>query len=295
MGRRGIPPEEFLERAEANGYKQGAHQAEDSIEDNTKYVKKTLKDQNWALGRYEKEGLPPLDLATIKDFLRFHVAISRGRVDDERITVDSVNTFTEWYFAGFARVTGNLIDKEDRRAVYDWTRNTLAMEGLVVNKKKQKHLFGEKELVQFNATFWTIDDAQFIYPRNKAQVPFAIAVFYWTRARIGAFFPNQENKDKGGPSIPNKAFWGIDSPKDFWQLRIPPADNELLLQWTESAKRLPILRNATMQQGVSEEPLSKKTFDRIIKSVLNSSGYFGNAIIYAIRRYLGKKVNSQSP
>lgn len=54
MGRKEVPAEELLERAEANGYKQGAHQAEDSIRDNTKYVKKTLKDQNWALGRYEK-------------------------------------------------------------------------------------------------------------------------------------------------------------------------------------------------------------------------------------------------
>ena len=79
-----------------------------------------------------------------------------------------------------------------------WTRNTLAKEGLVVNTKKQKQLFGEKELIQFNVTFWTIDDAQFTHPRNKAQVPFAIAVFCWTGARIGAFFPNQENKDKGG-------------------------------------------------------------------------------------------------
>ena len=66
-----------------------------------------------------REGVPPPDLATIKDFLRFHVAISRGRIDDERITVDSVNTFAEWYFAGFARVTGNLVNEEDRRAVYD--------------------------------------------------------------------------------------------------------------------------------------------------------------------------------
>ena len=48
-----------------------------------------------------------------------------------------------------------------------------------------------------------------------------------------------------------------------------------------------------MQQGVSEEPLSKKTFDRIIKSVLNLSGYFGNATVHAIRRYLGKKVNGK--
>ena len=71
-------------------------------------------------------------------------------------------------------------------------------EGLVVNKKKQKQLFGEKELVQFSTTFWTVDDAQFIHPRNKAQIPFAIAVFCWTGARIGAFFPDKENKDKGG-------------------------------------------------------------------------------------------------
>lgn len=54
MGRKEVPAEELLERAEANGYKQGAHQAEDNIKDSTKYVKKTLKDQNWALGRYEK-------------------------------------------------------------------------------------------------------------------------------------------------------------------------------------------------------------------------------------------------
>lgn len=66
-----------------------------------------------------REGALPLGLATIKDFLRFHVAISRGRIDDKRITVDSVNTFAEWFFAGFARVTGNLINEEDRRAVYD--------------------------------------------------------------------------------------------------------------------------------------------------------------------------------
>ena len=67
-----------------------------------------------------------------------------------------------------------------------------------MNKKKQKQFFSEKELVQFNITFLTIDDAQFTHPRNKAQVPFAIAVFCWTGARIGAFFPNQENKDNGG-------------------------------------------------------------------------------------------------
>lgn len=68
-----------------------------------------------------REGLPLLDLATIKDFLRFIATISRGTIDEkeELVTADSMNTFGEWFFAGFARVTGNRIEEEDRRAVYD--------------------------------------------------------------------------------------------------------------------------------------------------------------------------------
>jgi hypothetical protein len=68
-----------------------------------------------------REGLPPLGLATIKDFLRFIASVSDGIIDDETelVTADSMNTFAEWFFAGFARVTGNRIEEEDRRAVYN--------------------------------------------------------------------------------------------------------------------------------------------------------------------------------
>ena len=66
-----------------------------------------------------QKGLPPLDLATIKDFLRYITATSKGRLDDKkRVTVASINIFAEWFFTGFARVTGNGIDKEDKGAVY---------------------------------------------------------------------------------------------------------------------------------------------------------------------------------
>lgn len=34
-----------------------------------------------------------------------------------------------------------------------WTGGTLAKEGLIVNKKIQMQLFGQKELVPFKATF----------------------------------------------------------------------------------------------------------------------------------------------
>ena len=83
-------------------------------------------------------------------------------------------------------------------ATFQWTRNVLIAEGLVANKKKQKQLFGPKEWTQFNVTFWTIDDAVFVHPRNKAQIPFLVSVFCWTGVRIGAFFPDPGNKDRGG-------------------------------------------------------------------------------------------------
>lgn len=55
----------------------------------------------------------------IKDVFRFHVAISRGKIDDQRIIPDSLNNFAECFFAGFARATGDLIEEDDRRAAYD--------------------------------------------------------------------------------------------------------------------------------------------------------------------------------
>jgi hypothetical protein len=58
-------------------------------------------------------------------------------------------------------------------------------------------------------------------------------------------------------------------------------------------KHLLILHNATLEKGVFEKPLLKATFERIIRSVMQISGYFGSATVYAIRRYVGKKLNGR--
>jgi len=91
----------------------------------------------------------------------------------------------------------------------------------------------------------------------------------------------------------DKAIWGITFFEDLWQLQIPDGDDELPLRWKDSVMALPILRNATMQQDITDKPLPTRTFNRILKSVLNLSGYFGNATVHAIRRYLGKRVNGK--
>jgi hypothetical protein len=53
------------------------------------------------------------------------------------------------------------------------------------------------------------------------------------------------------------------------------------------------LLNAILQQGALEEPLSKKTFDHIVKSVLGSSEYIGYATLHAIRHFWGEKVSGK--
>jgi len=53
------------------------------------------------------------DLGTIKDFFRFYIATSCGRIV-AKPTVDSINTNAERFFAGFTRITGTEINEEDR-------------------------------------------------------------------------------------------------------------------------------------------------------------------------------------
>ena len=63
-----------------------------------------------------------------------------------------------------------------------------------MNKQKEKHLFGAKEMAVFNYIFWTVDEAHFIHPRNRVQIPFLISVYCWIGARIGTFFLNKDGK-----------------------------------------------------------------------------------------------------
>ena len=64
------------------------------------------------------KGVPAPGIDTVKDFLRFYIASSKGRLHD-RSTVDSVYTHAVWFFSGFSRVTGTPTDEEDRSEVFN--------------------------------------------------------------------------------------------------------------------------------------------------------------------------------
>lgn len=56
-------------------------------------------------------------MVTVKDFLRFYVATSRGKIITQP-TADPVNTFAEWFFAGFTRAIEISTDTGERSEVY---------------------------------------------------------------------------------------------------------------------------------------------------------------------------------
>jgi hypothetical protein len=74
-------------------------------------------DEAYAKHHCLHQGVEAPDLATIKDFFRFYIATSCGRIV-AKPTVDSINTNTEWFFTGFTRVTGTEMNEEDRTEVY---------------------------------------------------------------------------------------------------------------------------------------------------------------------------------
>lgn len=82
----------------------------------------------------------------------------------------------------------------------------------------------------------------------------------------------------------DNALCGIKSPADLWEMEIPPGDDALPLEWNEEVMQLPILRKATKAHGVTSGALPKATFEIILKSALNLSGYFGTATVHAIHR-----------
>ncbi|KAI9760494.1 MAG: hypothetical protein M1840_002404 [Geoglossum simile] len=90
-----------------------------------------------------EKGVPAPDIETVKDFLHFYIATSRGMLN-HRSTVDSINTYAEWFFAGFTRVIGTPTDKEERSEVFNI--------GVIMNKRKPKHLFGKEDLTEILLT-----------------------------------------------------------------------------------------------------------------------------------------------
>lgn len=89
------------------------------------------------------------------------------------------------------------------------------------------------------------------------------------------------------------ALFGVESVDDLQKKEIPPGENELVLRYNESALKKPILRKCTKAGGVTDETMPKSAFLAIWRSNTSNAGSFYTPTIHAIRRGLGKKVDSK--
>ena len=71
-------------------------------------------DEAYVNYHYLDQGVEAPDLVAIKDFFRFYIAISCGRIV-VKPTVDLINTNAEWLFAGFPYITGTGLNAECSR------------------------------------------------------------------------------------------------------------------------------------------------------------------------------------
>ena len=146
MTRRLPTAAQLLARAEAKGYKKGAHEEQDQVEDERRHNDTTKKNHSATLNRYvlwrlaymerdhierglsvpsEEEvrkqclgrGTKLPDLRIVKDFLRFYIHTSQPKLSTDT-TTDSMGTISEWFFAGFTRATGTVVPSDFRSEVY---------------------------------------------------------------------------------------------------------------------------------------------------------------------------------
>ena len=95
-------------------------------------------------------------------------------------------------------------------------------------------------------------------------------------------------------AIADGAIFGYESLEDIRQQEIPAGEDELILRFKDSVLEQPVLRQCTKTGGVSNEPMPKSSFTAILKSTLTNAGYLAGPSIHAIRRQLGKGVDSKS-
>ncbi|RJE17657.1 hypothetical protein PHISCL_10007 [Aspergillus sclerotialis] len=202
-----------LERCAANGYVPRAHFEEDVVRkrhDHTDEVKQLHKQYvklyeaflvhcDYEKTGYElKRGCPAPDHVVIKDFIRFYVRSVRGsgRLSDTKLpTVRTTLACAERFFGGFEEATGSTIKKDDRDEVYS---ACLTEEGEIEDVKKEKFDFTRNDYKDLLASMWTRDCPVFIHGLLKVFMLFALQVFLFTGARIGAFIPDDKHKDQRG-------------------------------------------------------------------------------------------------
>ncbi|KKK18808.1 hypothetical protein AOCH_003098 [Aspergillus ochraceoroseus] len=80
--------------------------------------------------------------------------------------------------------------------------------------------------------------------------------------------------------------------KNFSSGEFPEGQNELVLRWNDEARNRCIIRPATAE-GVSEDPLTKESYQADFRRIMAAACYYVTATVHAMRRALGAAVEEK--
>jgi len=83
-------------------------------------------------------------------------------------------------------------------AALQWIRKALTAKKVIENVKKQKFNFTRDDFQNTTSSLWTRDSPVFIHGLLKIFILFALQVYLFTGARIGAFIPEHKKRDQRG-------------------------------------------------------------------------------------------------
>ncbi|GKT92451.1 hypothetical protein Ct61P_10301 [Colletotrichum tofieldiae] len=222
----GLRPEELIARAAAGGYEHGAYEERDSQANLERYVSNTTAMHATVLNRYatwhwqravgiaEKSNAAPPDFTTtrafvlrenapapsmteVKDFFRFYIASSCGRITENgRPTTESMVSRAEAFYRAFKHETGTETDPQQHTEIYRWMRRVLTAEGVLEDKKKEKYNLNCIALDRLLHAIWS--DLTVPHERVRIQLHLLFMLYVTTGARIGALFAGNvtyKNKD----------------------------------------------------------------------------------------------------
>ncbi|PLB48229.1 hypothetical protein P170DRAFT_360496, partial [Aspergillus steynii IBT 23096] len=337
------------ERQAANRYVAKAHQNKDSVRKRHERTEETKNLHKEKVADYQefvieegykspgyriKPGCLAPSIVVIKDFIRSYVRTVKGtgRLSQKKTaTVRTATAYAEQFFGGFEEATGSKIVPDDRSEIYSWIKKTLTEEGEVEDIKKQKFNFDRNDFTDLVASMWTRDCPIFMHGLLKVSILFALQVFLFTGARIGAFIPESKRKSQRGLryrqwlkknrnenytvfgigirddsrpqfasgllllviALAHGAISGINSLADLAQFDLRDGrTTEIPLSWNPDALNKPVFRNVTAK-GPQEVALNKERFCTLLRSLLTAAGYSKHATIHDIRRALGKKIEAR--
>ena len=79
-----------------------------------------------------------------------------------------------------------------------WIRKVLLADEIIEDIKKQPYNFTRDDFRKITSSLWTCDCPIFLHGLLKIYILFALQVFLFTGARIGAFIPGNKHKKQRG-------------------------------------------------------------------------------------------------